>query len=152
MMRIDFNETLAADPATVYSYMKTPHDWTRLYGSFGDVVPRADGWTTVPLRRLPFPLIARITDMQEPDYVAWDLKGFFTGRGEVRVRPADGGSVVVGFEEVAIPSLLGFGRWLERRFFEARFQRLWAGGWKRLGPGWSHESGVPLRTVDSVTP
>ncbi len=152
MMRIEFNETLSADPATVYGYMRTPQDWTRLYGSFGETIDRGNGWIAIPLRRFPFPLIARITEDQEPDHVAWDLRGFFTGRGEVSVLPDGDGSVVQGFEEAAIPSLLGLGPMLEKRFLEARFRKLWAGGWKRLGPGWSHSNGVPERaSIDSTT-
>ena len=145
MMRIDFNEILSADPATVYGYMRTPHDWTRLYGAFGDTVERGNGWVAVPMRRFPFPLVARITEDRGPGFVSWDLRGFFTGRGEVHARPHGNGSAVEGFEEVAIPNLLGLGPRLERRFLEDRFRRLWEGGWKRLGPGWSHDTGVPVR-------
>jgi hypothetical protein len=155
MMRVEFNKTLSAGPATVYGYMKSPHDWTRLYGSFGEIVDRGNGWMAIPLRRFPFPLIARISQHHEPDYVAWELRGFFTGRGEVRIRPEGDGSVAQGFEEASIPSLLGLGPMLERRFLEARFLRLWAGGWRRLGPGWAHDSGFPVRvpnTTDSQRP
>lgn len=151
MMRIEFNETLSADPTTVFGYMRTPQDWTRLYGAFGRIRDQGDGWIAIPMRRFPFPLIARITELHEPHYVAWDLRGFFNGRGEVRVRPQEGGSVVEGFEEAAIPRLLGLGLVLEKRLLEARFRKLWAGGWRRLGPGWSHARGVPERTaVDST--
>lgn len=147
MMRIEFDEKLAADPATVWGYLRSPHDWTRLYGAFGDTVDRGDGWVAVPMRRFPFPLVARITAAEENESAAWDLRGFFTGRGEIRILPEGQGSVVQGFEEAAIPTLLGFGPVLERRFLEDRFRRLWAGGWKRLGPGWSHSAGVPERVT-----
>ena len=154
MMRIEFNETVTADPATVYGYLRTPQDWTRLYGSFGDTIDRGDGWVAIPLRRFPFPLVARMTADHGPDHVAWELRGFFTGRAEVHIRPRGNGSLVRGYEEASIPSLLGLGPMLEKRFLEDRFHRLWSGGWRRLGPGWSHAGGVPRRipTDSSTTP
>ena len=146
-MRIEFNERVTADPATVYDYLRTPHNWTRLYGSFGDTSDRGDGWVAIPLRRFPFSLVARMTADRGPDFVAWELRGFFTGRAEVHIRPEGDGSLVSGYEEASIPSLFGLGPILERRFLEARFRRLWLGGWRRLGPGWSHAGGGPTRIV-----
>ena len=152
MMRIDFDETVATEPATVYGYLRSPQDWTRLYGSFGKTVDRGNGWVAIPLRRFPFPLVARMTADDGPKHVAWELRGFFTGRAEVRIRPEGGGSVVQGFEEASIPSLLGLGPMIEKRYLEARFHRLWAGGWRRLGPGWSHTDGVPQRIPQDNSP
>lgn len=135
MMRIDFDELVDADVDTVYAYMRSPQDWTRLYGSFGDTVDRGDGWVAIPLRRFPFPLVARITSLEEPGKVTWELRGFFKGTGEVRISPQRSGTQIRGFEEVAIPRMLGIGNILEQHYLEPRFRRLWAGGWRRLRHG-----------------
>lgn len=131
-MRIDFDEVVDADVGRVFDFMKSPQDWTRLYGSFGEVTDRGNGWMAVPLRGFPIPLVARVTTIVPSELVAWELRGFFTGTGEVRLAPRGAGAAVRGYEEVSIPRLLGLGRIIERRFLTPRFERLWASGWRRL--------------------
>lgn len=131
-MLLEFDETVPVDPMTVYSYFRTPGDWTRLYGAFGDVEDRGDGWYAVPLYRFPFPLVARITRDEPQEHVAWEMKGFFRGTGEVRLQSEGSGTRIEGYEGLSIPSVPGLSPMLERRVLEPRFQKVWASGWRRL--------------------
>lgn len=131
-MHLEFNEDIPLLPADIYSYMKTPADWTRLYGSFGEVEDRGDGWFAVPLRRSPFPLVVRITNSEPERRVAWEFCGFWTGSGEVNLASKGSATRVTGYETVAMPRLLGLGPLIERRFLESSFEAIWAAGWRRL--------------------
>jgi hypothetical protein len=132
-MRIDFREELPITATHCYSYFRSPRDWTRLYGMFGEVEDRGDGWWAVPLRGFPFPLVARV-DVDEPDRrVHWTFGGIWHGEGEVVLEDSPGGVTVSGFEEIGV-------RWLPRAieralaaaFLERRFRGIWAHGWRRL--------------------
>lgn len=131
-MLIEFDEEVELPADAVYPYFQTPADWPRLYGSFGAVQDRGDGWFAVPLRRFPFPLVAKVTRDEPLRCVRWAFKGFWRGEGEVRFTPAVGGTRVEGYERIAVPRLLGLGPVVERLFLERRFARLWESGWRRL--------------------
>lgn len=131
-MFLEFDEMVPVDPATVYGYLRSPVDWTRLYGAFGEVEDRGDGWYAVPLRRFPVPLVARITHDEPEEHVAWEFGGFFRGTGEVWLSRTGVETRIVGYEDVSIPRLLGLRPVLEQRFLEPGFRRIWAYGWKRL--------------------
>jgi hypothetical protein len=68
----------------VFSYFQTPADWARLYGLAGDVKDLGGGWYAVPLKRFPFPLVARNTEQRANELARWMFKGFWRGKGEVR--------------------------------------------------------------------
>lgn len=131
-MRLDFSEEIPLPPAALYDYLRSPTDWSRLYGSFGDVEDRGDGWYAVPLRRSPFPLVTRIVEDQANRRVAWEFAGFWKGNGEVDLEPTDTGTLVTGQETVHIPHMLGLGPVIERRLLEQRFRAIWDAGWRRL--------------------
>ena len=131
-MRHEFREEIPLPPATVYHYLRTPADWARLYGAFGEVVDRGDGWYAVPLRRSPFPLVARIIEDDPERRVAWEFGGFWKGHGEVNLEPTEVGTLVTGQETVHIPRMLGLGPAVERRLLEPRFRAIWDSGWRRL--------------------
>jgi carbon monoxide dehydrogenase subunit G len=131
-MRIEFREEIPLPPAEVYAYFRTPGDWVRLFGTFGAVEDRGDGWYAVPMRRSPFPLVARITEDVAERRVAWELAGFWRGHGEVNLEPSGTGTVVTGQETVRIPRLLGAGTVVQRRVLEPRFRAIWDSGWRRL--------------------
>jgi hypothetical protein len=131
-VKIEFCEEIPLPPAEIYRYLRSPRDWVELYGSFGEVEARGEGWYAVPLRRWPFPLVARVTEQVAERRVAWELTGFWTGHGEIVLEPSGQGTLVSGQETVRIPRLLGIGRMLERRIFEARFRAIWDSGWRRL--------------------
>jgi hypothetical protein len=131
-MIITFKREFALPVAEVYSYFRTPADWTRLYGLAGDVQDRGDGWFAVPLKRFPFPLVAKNTEQQENELVRWVFRGFWRGRGEVRFTESTGGVVVEGFEEIAVRWLFFLSPVVERLFLERTFRAIWEIGWHRL--------------------
>ncbi len=131
-MHLDFREEIPLPASEIYSYMRTPEDWTRLYGSFGEVQDRGDGWFAVPMRRSPFPLLTRITTDEPEQRVAWEFRGFWKGDGEINLSPSGDHTLVTGHETVAMPRLLGIGPLLERRVLEPSFKAIWESGWRRL--------------------
>jgi hypothetical protein len=134
-MLIEFSEELDLPVENVYPYFGSPKDWTRLYGAFGDVEERGDGWFAVPLRRFPFPLVARITVNEPLKRVAWEFRGFWRGGGEVAFEPMARGVRVTGYERISIGPLLWFSPIVERLFLERRFKAIWESGWRRLSRG-----------------
>ena len=130
-MHLEFDETFDLLPAEIYDYFKTPQDWVRLYGAFGDVTDRGDGWFAVQMRRSPFPLVTKMTVTEPETEAAWDFKGFWKGHAEVHLEAIDGGSRVTGYETVTIPRLFGLGPLLEKRL-EPFFVAVWESGWRRL--------------------
>jgi hypothetical protein len=131
MMHFEFDETIQLPPDAVYDYFKTPRDWVRLYGAFGEVTDRGDGWFAVPMRRSPFPLIARMTVTEPDTRAAWDLRGFWKGHGDIHLEAVGDGTRIAGHETVNIPRMLGLGPLLEKRI-EPQFVAVWESGWKRL--------------------
>ena len=130
-MRLEFDVTTRLSPEQVYDFFRTPADWPRLFPAFGQATTRGDGWFSIPMRRSPIPLIAKNTVAEPGKRMAWDLRGFWKGDGEVRFDAIATGTRVTGHEEVILPRLLGFGTLLER-WTQPRFAAVWEGGWRRL--------------------
>ena len=131
-MLIEFDEHFDLSADQVYPYLRSPQDWPRLYGAFGDVEDRGDGWYAVPLRAFPFPLVAKMTKDEPNKRVAWTFKGFWRGSGEVSFVPTDHGVRIQGYEEISVRVLPVLSVVLEHFFLERRFRRVWASGWRRL--------------------
>ena len=129
-MLIEFDEELELPVEAVYPYFRSPTDWPRLYGAFGEVRDRGEGWYAVPLRRFPFPLVARITRDEPLRCVEWELGGFWRGEGRVFFVPTTLGVTVRGHERISAgPPWLAA---LAERLLEQRFRAVWASGWRRL--------------------
>jgi hypothetical protein len=131
-MHIQFRESIDLKVEDIYPYFKSPPDWGRLYGFAGRVRDLGGGWYAVPLHRFPFPLVARVTQLEPGQLVHWAFRGFWKGEGEVRFERAENGTVVLGYEQIAA-------RWLgplsvvpEKLFMERPFLGIWARGWRRL--------------------
>lgn len=131
-MVIQFSERIDLPVEHVYPYFRSPKDWPRLYGAFGEVEDRGGGWYAVPLRRFPFPLVARTTSDDPLRRVAWTFRGFWRGEGEVVFVPAGDAVEIRGFERISLRYLPGLSRLVERAFLERRFRGVWASGWRRL--------------------
>lgn len=131
-MLIEFEERIDLPVEHVYPYFRSPQDWPRLYGSFGAVEDRGDGWYAVPLRRLPFPLVARVTKNEPNRSVSWSFRGFWRGEGHVSFEPAEGGVVIRGYERLSVRPAGYASPLLERLFLEKPFRRVWESGWRRL--------------------
>jgi hypothetical protein len=131
-MRIDFSEFIRLPVQQVFGYFQSPAEWVRLYGLVGTVEHRGQGWYTVPLQSLPFPLVARVTALEPLQFVAWRFRGFWRGGGEVRFAAQPGGVQVDGYEEISARWLPGLSWILERLLMEREFRRIWSLGWRRL--------------------
>jgi hypothetical protein len=131
-MRIEFREQFTLPVERIFSFFRTPADWVRLYGMFGEVETRGDGWYAVPLQGFPFPLVARVTDSAENRLVHWTFRGFWRGEGEVRFEPTPDGTRVDGFEEISVRWLFFLSPVIERILLDRRFRGIWRHGWKRL--------------------
>ena len=131
-MIIKFKHEFSLPVEEVYSYFRTPADWTRLYGLAGNVKDLGGGWFAVPLKRFPFPLVARNTKQRTHELVHWVFKGFWRGQGEVRFTGIPGGVVIEGYEEIAVRWLFFLSPLVERLFLERSFCSIWEIGWNRL--------------------
>ena len=131
-MIIKFSEQFNLAAAEVYSYFRTPADWTRLYGLAGGARDLGDGWYAIALKHFPFPLVAKNTDQKTNEVVRWIFRGFWRGRGEVRFVETTDGVTVEGFEEIAVRWLFFLSPLFERLFLERRFRAIWEIGWHRL--------------------
>jgi hypothetical protein len=129
---IRFSEAFYLPFADVYAYFKTPADWVRLFGFAGSVQDRGDGWYAVPLKRFPFPLVAKITVAEPCRLVRWTFRGFWRGQGEVRIVERAGRVLVEGYEEIGVRWLWVLSPVVEHLFLDRQFRRLWRSGWKRL--------------------
>ena len=131
-MIIKFQHEFSLPVEELYSYFQTPADWTRLYGLAGDVKDLGSGWYAVPLKRFPFPLVAKNTEQTVNEFVSWVFRGFWRGRGEVRFTASPAGVVVEGYEEISVRYLSFLSPLIERLFLERSFRSIWEIGWRRL--------------------
>jgi hypothetical protein len=131
-MIVRFDHAFRLPVSELYSYFRTPADWARLFGFADDVRDLGDGWYSVPLKRFPFPLEARNTEQEENRFARWVFRGFWRGRGEVRLEEGTDGVVVAGFEEIAVRRLHFLSPVVERLFLERGFRAVWNVGWHRL--------------------
>lgn len=131
-MIVRFVERFDLPVDEVYSYFETPRDWARLYGFAGEIEDLGEGWTAVPLKSFPFPLVARNTLVEPGELVHWIFRGFWRGEGEVRFSGDNEHVVVEGFEEISVRWLGFLSPVVERLFLERRFRFIWELGWRRL--------------------
>lgn len=131
-MIIRFRKPYRLPVEEVFSYFRTPADWSRLYGLASDVRDLGDGWFAVPLHRFPFPLVARNTVSIPNEKVHWVFRGFWQGEGEVRFS-VDGDTVTLdGYERISVRWLFFLSPLIEKLFLEKPFRAIWELGWRRL--------------------
>lgn len=130
LIRFDRQFTLPIDE--IFSYFRTPADWTRLYGLADAVQDRGNGWVAVPLKSFPFPLVARNTDVELNRRVRWEFRGFWRGDGEVRLASSADGVRIEGYERISVRWLGRLSPLVEKLFLERRFRAIWELGWRRL--------------------
>lgn len=128
-MRIVFDEQVPVPPEVVFEYMRSPTEWPRLYGAFGEVTDLGGGWYRIPLAGGPPHLEARPTALVENQHAAWDLRGTFAGKGKVNLEPVEGGTRVTGFEEVEVA---GVSDPEHLAVIASGFEAIWQTGWERL--------------------
>lgn len=130
-MLITFSERFDLPVEEVFAYFATPADWVRLFG-FSGVRDLGGGWFAVGLRGFPFPLVAKVTDLEPDRRVRWTFRGFWRGEGEVRFGSSPGSVLVEGHERIAVRWLFFLSPVVERLFLESRLRALWQSGWRRL--------------------
>lgn len=101
-MLIQFDEQFDLSAGEVYPYFRSPRDWPRLYGAFGDVEDRGQAWYAVPLRGFPFALVTKVTRDEPDTRVAWTFRGFWRGEGEVCFVPTAHGVAIRGYERISV--------------------------------------------------
>lgn len=131
-MLIQFDNEFDLPVEAAYACFRTPRDWPRIFGAFGEVEDRGDGWFAVPLRRFPFPLVARITRDEPLHLVEWEFRGFWRGTGQVTFAPTARGVAIRGFERISARPLGPLAPLLEPLLLEKRFRKVWETGWRRL--------------------
>lgn len=131
-MIVRFSKAFHLPIATVFEYFASPDGWVRLYGFGGRARALDGGWYAVPLRRFPFPLVARVTAREENALVRWTYRGFWKGDGEVRLSQRYGRTFVSGSETLSLRPLGFASRVIERLFIERPFAETWELGWRRL--------------------
>ena len=132
-MIIRFSEEFDRPIEEVFGYFQSPSDWPRLFSFGGDPRNLGDGWYEVPLRDLPFPLVAKVNILVPNQKVHWEFKGFWRGEGEVRfVDRVDGGIIVEGCENISVRWLFFLSPIVEKLFLQKPFYAIWESGWRRL--------------------
>jgi len=131
-MRVEFDEEFGVPVEEAYEYFCTPTHWPLLFGAFGRVEDRGDGWYTVPFKGFPFPLVTRITRDEPLKCVEWVFEGFWRGDARVEFERTSAGVVIRGYEQIVPRVLLWLAPLAERLFLEARLQKVWESGWRRL--------------------
>ena len=145
-MRVEFNEEFGVPVEDAYDYFRTPMHWPQLFGAFGQVKDRGDGWYAVPFRGFPFPLVTRITRDEPQQCVEWVFEGFWSGDARVEFERTSAGVVIRGYEQVSPRGLSWLAPVAERLFLEVRFRNVWESGWRRLrrqAAGWGETSSPP---------
>jgi hypothetical protein len=131
-MLIRFSDDFALPVEEVFQYFATPADWVRLYGFAGEARDLGAGWFAIGLKGFPFPLVARVTELEANRRVCWSFRGFWRGEGEVRFMPAPGGTRIEGYERIAVRWLFLLSPIVEKLLLERRFRAIWQLGWRRL--------------------
>ncbi|WP_155772320.1 hypothetical protein [Mycobacterium asiaticum] len=129
---LQFREEFDLPAHRIFPYFATPADWATLYGAAGDTKTKGDGWYAVPLKRFPFPLVARNVAAQPDRLVRWVFGGFWRGVGEVQLIESGRGTVVEGFEYITAHGFWSLATAFEECFMTAEFERIWALGWNRI--------------------
>ena len=128
-MRIDFDETVPVLPEVVFDHLRSPREWPRLYGAFGEVRDLGQGWYAVPLAGSTPDLEARVTHLELDRRVAWELRGALPGTGEVNLAPSRGGTRITGFEEIDIEDARDPST---KAKMTRSFEAIWQLGWDSL--------------------
>jgi hypothetical protein len=131
-MIIQFKEKFALPIDEVFSYFRSPADWTRLYGLDGEVKDLGEGWFAIPLKSFPFPLVAKNTIVEPAKRVHWIFRGFWRGEGEITFQQSIKHVTIEGYEEISIRWLFFLSPLVEKLFLERLFRGIWELGWRRL--------------------
>ena len=131
-MIIQFKQQFTLPIEEIFSYFRTPADWTRLFGIAGEVKNLGDGWFAIPLKSFPLPLVAKNTIVEPDKRVHWKFGGFWRGEGEVIFEELNDQVTIEGYENISVRWLFFLSPIVEKLFLERQFQGIWELGWRRL--------------------
>lgn len=131
-MIIQFKQQFTLPIEEIFSYFRTPADWTRLFGIAGEVKNLGDGWFAIPLKSFPLPLVAKNTIVEPDKRVHWKFSGFWRGEGEVIFEESNDHVTIEGYENISVRWLFFLSPIVEKLFLERQFQGIWELGWRRL--------------------
>ncbi len=131
-MYLSFTEEFDLPIGTIFPYFKSPSDWAKLYGVVKPTKVLEDDWYAIPLKMFPFPLLAKNVEYHDEKKVRWIFGGFWRGVGEVNFSTKNNKTIVEGFEYITPHGIWLFSSFLEKRFMEKEFNKIWNLGWKRI--------------------
>ena len=131
-MYLAFKEEFDLPVSRVFPYFKSPSEWAKLYGVVTPTKTLENDWHSVPLKRFPFPLIAKNVEFHHEKKVRWIFRGFWRGVCEVNFFSEKNKTTVEGFEYIT-----AHGFWLVSSLFDKflmrkEFERIWSLGWERI--------------------
>jgi len=131
-MYLHFREEFDLPIHEIFPYFESPSEWAKLYGVVKPTKVLKDDWHAVPLKKSPFPLLAKNVEYHHEKSVRWIFGGFWRGVGEVNFYSENGKTIVEGFEYITPHGAWFIASLLERRFLEEEFTRIWNLGWKGI--------------------
>ena len=131
-MYLSFKEVFDIPVSRIFPYFVSPSEWGKLYGVVKPPKVLKNGWHAIPLKKFPFPLMAKNVEYHHDKRVRWIFGGFWRGVGEVNFSSENDKTIVEGFEYIT-----PYGLWLasplfEKYFMEKEFEKIWELGWKRI--------------------
>ena len=131
-MYISFIEEFDLPISVIFPYFKSPAEWGRLYGMFRPPKVLKNDWYAIPLKRFPFPLVAKNVEYHHEKSVRWIFGGFWRGVGEVNFFSKNNKTIVKGFEYITAHGLWLISSVFEKYFMQKELERIWSLGWKRM--------------------
>jgi hypothetical protein len=131
-MYLHFREEFDLPISEIFPYFETPSAWAKLYGMVKPVKILRDDWHAIPLKAIPFPLMAKNVECHHERSVRWIFGGFWRGVGEVNFYSENDKTIVEGFEYITPHGAWLISSLLEKHFMEEEFARIWNLGWKRI--------------------
>ena len=124
-MYVSFKEKFNLPIEAIFPYFETPSDWSSLYGAMRPAKVLKNGWHSIPLKKFPFPLVAKNVELRREQKVRWIFGGFWRGVGEVNFSREGGETVIEGYEYICPYGLWVLSPLVEERFMEKEFKRIW---------------------------
>lgn len=131
-MYIEFQQEFNLPIDKVFSYFKGPIEWMNLYGKVSNAKHLKNEWKRIPLKKFPFPLVAKMIVREENKRVKYIFGGFWRGIAEIHFSETNGKTLISGYEYITPHGLWIFASLAERLFMKKEFERVWNLGWKRL--------------------
>ncbi len=135
-MYLSFREEFNLPIDVIFPYFESPSEWGKLYGIVEPPRVLENDWHAIPLKKFPFPLVAKNVEYndegKDEKSVRWIFGGFWRGVGEVKLSTENGKTVVEGFEYIIPHGFWFLSSLVENMLLKKEFERIWSIGWKRI--------------------